>query len=260
VTSERPLLAVGAGVFLASALGTVAWCGAMAGGMPMPGGWNMSMAWMRMSGQSWPAAFAMFLGMWIVMMVAMMTPALVPMLLLDRAAARGGTTGVSARQLRVRTALVAAGYFATWTAFGAAAYPVGVALAAAEMRWPALSHAVPLGMGVVLVVAGALQFTPWKARHLARCREADASCAPAAGARAAWSHGLVLGVRCVRCCLGLMLALLALGVMDLALMTVVALAITAERVLPRPVPVARVTGVVALVAGAVWLARAAGAR
>ncbi len=52
----------------------------------------------------------------------------------------------------------------------------------------------------------------------------------------------------------------ALGVMDLVLTTVVALAITAERMLPRPVPVARVTGVVALVAGAVWLLHAAGAR
>ena len=51
------------------------------GGMPMPGGWTMSMPWMRMPGQSWPAAAASFLGMWIVMMAAMMLPSLVPMLL-----------------------------------------------------------------------------------------------------------------------------------------------------------------------------------
>jgi predicted metal-binding membrane protein len=44
------------------------------------GGWTMSMAWMRMPGQTWPAATASFLGMWVVMMVAMMLPALVPML------------------------------------------------------------------------------------------------------------------------------------------------------------------------------------
>ena len=50
------------------------------GGMPMPGGWTMSMTWMRMPGQTWPGAAASFLGMWIVMMVAMMLPALVPML------------------------------------------------------------------------------------------------------------------------------------------------------------------------------------
>jgi len=44
--------------------------------MTMPGGWMMSMAWMRLPGQSWPGAAASFLGMWIVMMVAMMLPSL----------------------------------------------------------------------------------------------------------------------------------------------------------------------------------------
>ena len=48
--------------------------------MPMPGGWTMSMAWMRMPGQSWPAAAMMFASMWIAMMVPMMLPSLVPML------------------------------------------------------------------------------------------------------------------------------------------------------------------------------------
>ena len=38
------------------------------------------MAWMRMPGQTWSAAAASFLGMWVVMMVAMMLPSLVPML------------------------------------------------------------------------------------------------------------------------------------------------------------------------------------
>jgi len=38
------------------------------------------MAWMRMPGQTWPGAAASFLGMWVVMMVAMMLPSLVPML------------------------------------------------------------------------------------------------------------------------------------------------------------------------------------
>jgi predicted metal-binding membrane protein len=242
-SNDRPLLAASGVVFAASAVGTVLWCGAMAGGMPMPGGWTMSMAWMRMAGQSWPGATVMFLGMWIVMMVAMMTPALVPML------------------PRQRPAAVAAGYFAVWTAFGVVAYPVGVALAAAEMRWPAVARAVPVAMGIVLVLAGALQFTPWKARQLARCR-ASAAGAPARGGRGpgdAFRHGLALGGRCVRCCLGFMVALLVLGVMDLAIMTAVAVAITAERVLPHPRTVARVTGAVGVLAGA-WLLARLGAR
>src|SRR5262245_66406724 len=78
--AERGFLAASALLFVASAAATVAWCGSMSGGMPMPGGWIMSMAWMRMPGQSWSGAAAGFLGMWVVMMVAMMLPSLVPML------------------------------------------------------------------------------------------------------------------------------------------------------------------------------------
>ena len=49
-------------------------------GMLMPGGWTMSMVWMRMPGQPGSGAAASFLGMWVVMMVAMMLPSLFPML------------------------------------------------------------------------------------------------------------------------------------------------------------------------------------
>ena len=52
----------------------------MAGGMPMPGGWTMGMMWMRMPGQGWTAAAAMFVVMWAAMMVAMMLPSTWPML------------------------------------------------------------------------------------------------------------------------------------------------------------------------------------
>ena len=81
-TSEQAFLGVCALLFIASAAGTIVWCTSMSamGGMPMPGGWTMSMVWMRMPGQTWPGAAASFLGMWIVMMVAMMLPSLVPML------------------------------------------------------------------------------------------------------------------------------------------------------------------------------------
>src|SRR5688500_14395125 len=78
--SRQAFLGVAALCFVASAAITVAWCISMSamGGMAMPGGWTMSMAWMRMPGQSWANAAAMFLAMWIVMMVAMMLPSLVP--------------------------------------------------------------------------------------------------------------------------------------------------------------------------------------
>ena len=75
---------------------TIVWCASMSamGGMAMPGGWTMSMMWMRMPGQSWLAVAASFLGMWMVMMVAMMLPSLAPMLWRYRQAVAG--TGDSA--------------------------------------------------------------------------------------------------------------------------------------------------------------------
>jgi predicted metal-binding membrane protein len=134
----------------------------------MPGGWTMSMAWMRMPGQTWPGAAASFLGTWVVMMVAMMLPSLVPMLLRYRQAV-GRTDETRLGRL---TALVGVGYFFVWTVFGMAAFPLGVALAAVEMQQPALARAVPIAVGVVVLIAGALQLTAWKARHLACCRAA----------------------------------------------------------------------------------------
>src|SRR5690349_14591995 len=82
MTSQRAFFGVSALLFAASAAATIAWCASMSsmGDMPMPGGWTMSMAWMRMPGQTWTGAAASFLGMWIVMMVAMMLPSLVPAL------------------------------------------------------------------------------------------------------------------------------------------------------------------------------------
>src|SRR5882724_8605156 len=178
-------------LFAASAALTIAWCESMSamGEMPMPGGWTMSMAWMLMPGQTWPGAAASFLGMWVVMMVAIMLPSLVPMLWRYRQAV--GSRG-EARLARL-TALVGVGYFSVWTVFGMAAFPLGVALAEVEMQQPALARAVPLAVGGVVLIAGALQFTAWKARHLACCRAAPGR-GPTlpAGASTAWRHGLRL--------------------------------------------------------------------
>jgi predicted metal-binding membrane protein len=156
--------------------------------------------------------------MWVVMMVAMMLPSLAPMLWRYRQAV--GRTGDT--RLGRLTALVGAGYFFVWTAFGMAAFPLGVALAAVEMQLPALARAVPIVVGVVVLIAGAFQFTARKAHHLARCREAPGRGRTlAAGAGPAWRHGLCLGLHCSYCCAGLTAILLVIGVMDLRAMAAV---------------------------------------
>jgi len=253
VARDRALLCTGALLFLLSAAATGAWCGSMDGGMPMPGGWTMSMAWMRMPGQSWPVAAATFMGMWLVMMAAMMLPSLVSMLASYRRALRErGAAGVARA-----TALVGAGYFSLWAVSGAAVYPLGVALAAAEMRSAALAQAVPFATGVALVLAGAAQLSRFKARQLARCRHSFSCCgAPARGAFGAFRHGLRLGLHCSLCCAGLIAVLLVGGVMDLRVMAAVTLAITVERVAPRPKRFARASGLLVVASGLVAIARA----
>jgi predicted metal-binding membrane protein len=223
--------------------------------MPMPGGWTMSMMWMRMPGQSWPGAAASFLGMWVVMMAAMMLPSLIPMLRRYRRA----LSGAGAPRLAWLTGVVAVGYFFVWTLFGLVAFPLGAALAAIEMQLPALARAVPIAVGVVVVVAGLLQFTAWKARQLACCREAPGGGRGVAGdGVTAWRHGVRLGIHCSYCCSGLTAILLVVGVMDMTAMVAVTAAITLERLAPGGARVARALGAVVVAAGVCLIGRAAG--
>ena len=256
-SSHRAFRGVSALLFAASAAVTVVWCASMSamGGMPMPGGWTMSMAWMRMPGRTWPGAAASFLAMWIVMMVAMMLPSLVPMLRRYRLAAGGaGET-----RLGRRTALVGVGYFFVWAVCGMAVFPLGAALAAIEMQQPALARAVPIAIGVVVLIVGCLQFTAWKARQLSCCREMS-GCGRAlpADTGTPWRYGLRLGLSCSRCCGGLMTLLLVTGVMDLRAMAVVTAAMTAERLAPAGERVARAIGGIVVGAGLVLIVRATG--
>jgi predicted metal-binding membrane protein len=245
---QRAFFGVSALLFLVSSAVTIVWCGSMStmGEMAMPGGWTMSMAWMRMPGQTWLGSAASFLGMWITMMVAMMLPSLVPMLWRYREAVGRSGEPVLGRL----TALVGAAYFLVWTLFGVAAFLLGAALTTLEMQVPDLARAAPVASGMVILVAGALQFTQWKTHHLACCRAV-----PCCGSQlrddagSAWRYGLRLGLHCSYCCLGLTAALLVIGVMDVRAMAVVTVAITLERVSPARELVARAIGVIVVGAG-----------
>jgi predicted metal-binding membrane protein len=238
---------------------TVHWCNSMSvmGEMPMPNGWTMSMAWMRVPGQTWMGATASFLAMWVVMMAAMMLPSLTSMLWRYRQ-----SIGWTDETLRVRlTALAGLSYFFIWTLFGLAVFPLGVGLAAVEMKVPVLARAVPVAAGVVILIAGAVQFTKWKAHHLACCREAPGrDCMLSAQSSAAWRLGLRFGVHCGLSCANLTAILLVIGVMDLRAMAAITAAITVERLVPAGKDVAQAIGFAVVGAGLIMIARAAGFR
>jgi predicted metal-binding membrane protein len=250
---RRDLVFLGASavVFAASAAITILWCASMSAmnGMPMPGGWTMSMVWMPVPGRTWFGGAASFLTMWTVMMVGMMLPSLVPVLWRCRQA----IAGTSEMRRDGLAALVGAGYFVVWSVVGMAVFSVGMALAGMAMRQPTLARTAPIAAGVVVVFAGVAQFTGWKARHLECCRRTCAhgrAWRPNAGR--AWRDGLRLGVHCGYCCAPLTLVLLVAGVMDLRAMAAVAIAITSERAAADGRRSARAIGVV-LVGAGFWL-------
>jgi predicted metal-binding membrane protein len=206
---------------------------------------------MSMSGPSRSGAAA-FLAMWVVM-VAMMLPMMLPSAIPMLGRYRRSVAGTTRTRLGWLTTLASAGYVLVWAALGTLAFPLG---AAAE-------HAAPAVIGLVVLLAGALQLTAWKARTLARCRETPAREATAreatlpADTGAAWRHGVQLGLRCARSCANLMAVPVVLGVMDLRAMAVVTVAITAERLSPAGERVARGTGALLIGGALLWIARSA---
>jgi predicted metal-binding membrane protein len=253
--SRQAFFGISALLLAISAIVTIAWCASMSKmpGMQMPGGWTMSMVWMRMPGQSWWGAAGSFLGMWIVMMMAMMLPSLIP--ILERYRQAVGEKGES--HLGRLTVIVGVGYFFVWLVLGIPVFLLGIALATIEMQQPAIARAVPIVAGSVVVIAGFLQLTSWKGRHLASCRKIPArGTLLSADGGAAWRHGLRLGLHCSYCCAGLMAVLLVIGVMDLRAMAVATVAITIERLAPAGERVAQVIGAVVVAAGLFLIARA----
>ena len=221
------------------------------GEMPMSGGAAMPAMWTTMPGQSWLGAWVAFVGMWVAMMAAMMLPSLVPTLWRFRR-----LVGGSHRRL---TALVAAGYFSTWTVIGMIAFPLCAALSATVRAHQELAAVAPIVAGFVVLVAGLVQHSAWKSRELARCREVSAhDHSIVRTARGALRRGLTLGVHCCQSCAGPTAVMLVLGVMDLRVMAAVGAAITAERLAREGSRVARALGDVAICVGLLLIARAVG--
>jgi len=184
---------------------------------------------------------------WLVMMAAMMLPALAPMVVEHgRHAAHAGAP-----------ALFAAGYLATWLAAGLVGYAAieGVrSLDPGFLAWDEAGRYVAAG---AIAAAGFYQLSAPKGACLRRCRER------ATFLRDRWRPGRLGALRmgaehggwCVGCSWALMAALLALGVMSLTWMVLVAMLIAAERVLPRA---ARLSVALVLVVLGAWVALAPG--
>jgi predicted metal-binding membrane protein len=181
-----------------------------------------------------PGALGFYVGVWVVMMAAMMFPSIAPMVIAySRIQHRRREQG-KAYSGPVAVGLFVGGYLVSWTAFGLAAYGVlelGRSLSIDALAW---DEAGPYVAGGVILAAAVYQVTSAKDVCLRKCR------GPLDFVMGYWKPGyggaLRMGIEhgawCVGCCWALMAALFALGVMSLGWMAFVAALIAVEKLLP----------------------------
>ena len=191
-------------------------------------------------------AFGPFVASWAVMMVAMMLPSATPLIFAFAEHAERRTNWVAA------TALLSVTYLGVWLAFGVVCYVVFNALG---MPWPNQG----LIGGAALVVAGVYGLTPLKRASEARCRELCAlhSPLPFNLLRSAVVAGARYGVSCLGCSAGLMLAMVLIGLSNLAWMIGLSALVLVYKLAPARTQARMLTLSAALVAVGVLYARAA---
>ena len=145
--------------------------------------------------------------------------------------------------------IVLLGYIAVWASAGLPVYAYN-SLAGGAGSLAALWSAL------LLIIGGVYQFTPLKRICHARCSSPLSFLMHnwRSGATGALRLGMLHGVDCLGCCAGLMVGLVALGMMNLAWMLTGALIIFAEKTLPNSHRIARPLGVVMVGGGVVLLA------
>jgi predicted metal-binding membrane protein len=200
---------------------------------------------------AWQASdFALMALMWIVMMVAMMTPAVAPVVLLTATIER--RRGQPAPVARAMQSL--AGYLAVWTAASLVATLGQWALHEAGLIDGPMGRLEPRLGGLILVAAGLYQFAPLKLACLRLCRSPVEALVqywrPTPGG--ALQLGLRHGLYCLGCCWALMLVLFVTGVMNLLWVAILAGMVLVEKLLPRGLLAARFFGI-ALAAWGAWL-------
>lgn len=242
----------------------------MDAGMPMDGMQGMEgiegMPGMDMSGMSdamtaqtaWNLKdTSLVLAMWFVMMVGMMLPSATPMILLY---ARVGRHATAQGTPFAATGVFAAGYLAVWFVFSIGATVSQWLLDRALLLSPMMESSSAVLSGILLIVAGAYQWTPLKHACLSKCRAPVAFLHAAGGFRrdpaGAFAMGMQHGAYCVGCCWPLMLLLFIGGVMNILWIAVIAIFVLAEKVLPGGDRVGKIAGVLLAAAGVWFIYRA----
>lgn len=174
-----------------------------------------------------PALPFLFVGGWAVMTIAMMLPTTLPVIFTFHAIAGGR------RDRGLLVGLAIGGYLVAWTLFGAAVYVAGQKLHQAMMSVAALEQHSWMGTPLLLLLAGAFQFSSLKYRCLEKCRSPLSFVVEHwQGRHDAWQAfrlGLDSGIYCVGCCWALMLLMFIVGAGSLGWMLVLAIVMGIEK-------------------------------
>ena len=203
----------------------------------------------EMGGRLSVSSAFLFLLIWLAMMAAMMFPSAWPVVMIYAAVAR--------RRMAGSVPLFVIGYLLVWEIIGLVAYAAYVLAGARLASMSGLRERLPLLTAVLIVLAGLYQFTPLKRACLKHCQGPLEYLAMhwRDGKMGALRMGAGHGAYCLGCCSGLMLALIALGAMDLRWMATVSAVIAVEKLGPhhRALPAAVGIGLVLLgFAVALW--------
>jgi predicted metal-binding membrane protein len=193
-------------------------------------------------------SFGWFLGVWVVMMAAMMFPSVAPTVALY--------SSMTKSRSPVAPLVFASGYLIAWTSVGVFAFAVASAggrISGDLLAWDRAGRWVA---GATLVVAAVYELTPLKDVCLGKCRS------PLGFLLGSWRQGrlgaLRMGARhgawCIGCCWALMASLFALGLMSIVWMAVVAGLIAFEKLIPSRRTATYATAAILLVLGVLLFA------
>jgi predicted metal-binding membrane protein len=215
--------------------------------------WQGSGTDMAMSAPTMGLRAPLFLGIWVVMMVAMMFPAAAPMILTFHTVQQRKR---ERHEAFVSTWVFVAAYLLVWTLAGVAAY-VGALAAEAIARRAGISPTTAARIGgALLIAAGVYQLTPLKNVCLSRCRTPMSFIMTSwrEGVGGALRMGVLHGAWCLGCCWLLFVILFPLGLMNIGAMAVITLVVFAEKTLPWGQAVARGAAIALIGYGLVVLA------
>ena len=196
-------------------------------------------------------ALVPFLGLWVLMMAAMMLPSVAPVAVLWTRLISGASAGAGRA---VRMSAFLAGYLLTWAAVGVVAF----AALAGTGRLLTASPVAAKWLGVaIFITAGVYQLSPWKDWCLRRCRSPIGALMYYLGFKGHSRDvrvGLHHGATCAGCCWGLMIVLIAVGAMNVAVMAGLAVVIFVEKLWRYGKPFGQAVGVALVAIGvlAIW--------